>query len=173
MTPGRPWYNGCEVMAVDYGRMCPRYEAAVALLGKKWTGLLLRILMDGPKRFSDFKGQVPEVSDRLLSERLGELEAAGVVDRIVHDTKPVLIEYRLTEKGRALEPVIRAIQEWAEEWCEPPEEAGGGAGREGAGEARSKGIRQPTVEATGEPVGAAPARVTAAVTADRIGERGR
>lgn len=102
---------------MDYGRMCPRYEAAVAILGKKWTGLLLRVLMDGPKRFTDFKVQLPGLSDRLLSERLKELEEAGLVTRIVHDTKPVLIEYRLTEKGRALEPVVQAIQEWAKRWC--------------------------------------------------------
>lgn len=97
--------------------MCPRYEEAISLLGKKWTGLLIRILLDGPKRFSDFKVQVPELSDRLLSERLKELEDQGVVDRIVHNTKPVLIEYRLTDKGRALEPVVGSIQAWAERWC--------------------------------------------------------
>lgn len=102
---------------MDYSRMCPRYEAAIALLGKKWTGLLIRILMDGPRRFTDFTAQVPELSDRLLSERLKELEEHGVIDRVVHHTKPVLIEYRLTEKGRALEPVVVAIQTWAESWC--------------------------------------------------------
>ncbi|HEX6972512.1 MAG TPA: helix-turn-helix domain-containing protein [Limnochordia bacterium] len=103
---------------MDYSHMCPRYEAAMALLGKKWTGLLVRILMGGPKRFSDFTAQIPQLSDRLLSERLKELEAHGVVDRIVHHTKPVLIEYRLTQKGRELEPVVAAIQAWAERWCQ-------------------------------------------------------
>lgn len=97
--------------------MCPRYESAVGLLGKKWTGLLIRILLDGPKRFSEFKAQVPDLSDRLLSERLKELEDEGVVERIVHNTKPVTVEYRLTEKGRDLMPVVMAIQDWAQRWC--------------------------------------------------------
>jgi len=101
---------------MDFAHMCPRYEQASELLGKKWTGLLIRILLGGSRRFSEFKEQVPQLSDRLLSTRLQELEAAGVVERIVHDTKPVRIEYRLTEKGEALRPVVSAIQEWAEEW---------------------------------------------------------
>jgi len=96
--------------------MCPKYEEAAGLLGKKWTGLLVRVLLGGPKRFSDFRQQLPNLSDRLLSERLKELEVAGVVERVVRDTKPVTIEYRLTPKGRALEPVVQAIQQWADSW---------------------------------------------------------
>jgi len=99
-----------------WDQMCPRYEAAVELMGKKWTGLILRILMGGPRRFSEFRAQAPDLSDRLLSERLKELEDAGIVSRVVHDTKPVLIEYTLTEKGQALEPVVTAIQKWADHW---------------------------------------------------------
>lgn len=101
---------------MDYGQMCPKYEEAAGLLGKKWTGLLVRVLLGGPKRFSVFRQQLPDLSDKLLSERLKELETAGVVERVVHDTKPVSIEYRLTEKGRALEPVVQAIQTWADRW---------------------------------------------------------
>lgn len=96
--------------------MCPAYEKAMELLGKKWTGLILRILMGGPKRFSEFREQVPDMSDRLLSERLSELEETGIVQRHVHQTKPVLIEYELTNKGRALEPVVQSIEGWAEKW---------------------------------------------------------
>lgn len=102
---------------MGYEQMCPRYESAVELLGKKWTGLILRILMGGKKRFGEFKEQMPEVSDRLLSERLKELEDHGIVARHVHPTKPVLIEYELTDKGRALKGVVDAIQGWAERWC--------------------------------------------------------
>lgn len=98
--------------------MCPRYERAVELLGKKWTGLILRILMGGARRFGDFRTQVPDISDRLLSERLRELEEEGIVRRVVHNTKPVLIEYELTEKGRAMESVVHSIQGWAEVWME-------------------------------------------------------
>lgn len=102
---------------MNFDRMCPRYEAASELLGKKWTGLILRVLLGGPRRFCEFRAQVPHLSDRLLSERLKELEEAGIVRRTVHDTKPVLIEYSLTEKGQALEPVVASIATWAEQWC--------------------------------------------------------
>lgn len=96
--------------------MCPRYEQAAEVLGKKWTGLMIRILLGGKKRFVEFRAQMPMVSDRLLSERLKYLEDEGIVIRRVYDTKPVRIEYELTEKGRALEPVVLAIQDWAESW---------------------------------------------------------
>lgn len=99
-----------------YDKMCPAYEKAMELLGKKWTGLILRILMGGSKRFCEFREQVPEMSDRLLSERLTELEETGIVQRRVHQTKPVLIEYELTDKGRALEPVVQSIGNWAQHW---------------------------------------------------------
>lgn len=107
---------------MGFGAMCPRYERAVEVLGKKWTGLILRILLGGPRRFGEFRTQVPELSDRVLSERLKELEDEGIVSRLVHKTKPVLIEYELTEKGRALQPVVEAIQKWAETHVplEPP-----------------------------------------------------
>lgn len=101
---------------MDYDQMCPRYETASELLGKKWTGLILRVLLGGSRRFCEFRAQVPDLSDRLLSERLKELEEADIVRRTVHDTKPVLIEYSLTEKGQALEPVIASIASWAEHW---------------------------------------------------------
>lgn len=101
---------------MGYEQMCPRYEQAMLLLGKKWTGLILRILLGGPRRFCDFRAQVPELSDRLLSERLKELEEEGIVQRIVHDTRPILIEYSLTEKGRALRQVVESIESWAEHW---------------------------------------------------------
>lgn len=103
---------------MGYDQMCPRYERAFDVLGKKWTGLILRILMGGPRRFCEFRQQVPEMSDRLLSERLKELEDEGIILRKVYDTKPVLIEYGLTEKGRALEKTILAVQDWAEAWVE-------------------------------------------------------
>lgn len=102
---------------MGYEQMCPRYETAIELLGKKWTALLLRILLSGPKRFSEFKLQVPDLSDRLLSERLQELEENGIIVREVHNTRPVLVEYHLTEKGLALQPVVDSIGKWAEHWC--------------------------------------------------------
>lgn len=86
------------------------------ILGKRWTGLILRVLMDGPCRFRDLQHLIPDLSDRLLSERLKELEHEGIVSRTVHPDTPVRVEYALTPKGHALEPVVAAIQVWAEQW---------------------------------------------------------
>src|SRR3954468_5117486 len=95
---------------------CSQYHRAVELIGKRWTGAILFVLMDGPLRFSEVKQLVPELSDRLLSERMKELEAEGVVERDVIDDTPVRVEYGLTEKGRALEPALRSLKGWARNW---------------------------------------------------------
>ncbi len=103
------------------GSICPRYEQAIQLLGKRWTGLLLYALLEGPRRFCELTSRVEGLSDRVLSDRLRELEVEGVIERIVYPQIPVRVEYQLTEKGRALEPVVHAIQTWAEKWVELPE----------------------------------------------------
>ncbi len=103
------------------GSICPRYEHAIQLLGKRWTGLLLYALLEGPRRFCELTTRVEGLSDRVLSDRLRELEVEGVIERIVYPQIPVRVEYKLTEKGRALEPVVHAIQTWAEKWVELPE----------------------------------------------------
>jgi DNA-binding HxlR family transcriptional regulator len=95
---------------------CSQYHRAVELIGKRWTGAILFVLMDGPLRFSEVKQLVPELSDRLLSERMKELEAEGLVERHVIDETPVRVEYGLTEKGRALQPVVRTLKRWANSW---------------------------------------------------------
>jgi len=100
---------------------CPRYHHAIELIGRRWSGAILRVLLDGPTRFSDITGAVPGLSDRLLSERLKELESEGMVVRTVFPETPVRIEYGLTEKGRALSDVIHAVSTWAERWVEAPE----------------------------------------------------
>jgi DNA-binding HxlR family transcriptional regulator len=95
---------------------CSLYHRAVELVGKRWTGAILWVLMDGPLRFSEVRHFVPEISDRLLSERMKELEAEGIVERHVSDRGPVKVEYSLTQKGRDLEPVVRALKSWANAW---------------------------------------------------------
>jgi DNA-binding HxlR family transcriptional regulator len=95
---------------------CGHYHRAVELIGKRWTGAILFVLMDGPLRFSEVKLLVPDLSDRLLSERLKELEAEGIVRRSVIDGTPVHVEYELTDKGGALEPVVRSLKSWARSW---------------------------------------------------------
>lgn len=97
-------------------QMCPRYEKAVSILGKRWTGLILKAMMDGPRRFNELLKMVEPVSDRLLTERLRELEAEGLVERVVYPESPVRIEYSLTPKGQSIRKVVEAIQSWAEEW---------------------------------------------------------
>lgn len=97
-------------------QMCPRFEQAIQLLGKRWTGLILDTLMDGPRRFCELTATVTGLSDRVLSDRLRELESEGIIERIVYPQIPVRVEYRLTEKGRDLKPAMRAIHQWAEQW---------------------------------------------------------
>ena len=101
---------------VPFQGVCPYYHAAVEMLGKRWTGAIVHALLAGPMRFSELSAGIPQISDRLLSMRLKELEATGVVARQVWTGAPVRVEYELTPKGRALEPVIGALREWACEW---------------------------------------------------------
>lgn len=99
--------------------MCPRYQAAMEILGKRWTGLILNVLLEGPQRFSGLAERLNPVSERMLSERLKELESNDIVRRQVLPDAPVRVQYELTEKGRALQGVVSAIGQWAEEWMEP------------------------------------------------------
>src|SRR3990167_252462 len=97
-------------------QMCPRYEQAVQILGKRWTTMIVRTLLPRPRRFSDMTAIIDGLSDRLLSERLKELEACGIVERRVFAETPVRIEYALTAKGLELDQVVEAIQKWADCW---------------------------------------------------------
>jgi DNA-binding HxlR family transcriptional regulator len=98
------------------GGCCPFYHEAVELVGKRWTGAILRVLMDGPLRFSEIAQSVPELSDRLLSERMKELEGRGIVERTVHPGPPLRVEYSLSRMGHELEPALSELQRWAERW---------------------------------------------------------
>src|SRR2546430_15661811 len=93
------------------------YHRAVDRIGRRWTGAILRALLTDVKRFNDLAAAVPGLSDRMLAERLKELEIEGVVMRRVFPDTPVRVEYKLTEKGRALESVVRAVAGWAESWA--------------------------------------------------------
>ena len=96
--------------------MCPKFENAFELLGKRWTGLIIRTLLSGQKRFSDIADAIPNMSSRMLTERFKELESEGIVIRKVYPEVPVRIEYELTEKGQELKIVMDEIQKWAEKW---------------------------------------------------------
>lgn len=110
-------YGACTTEPVAF---CPRFHHAIELIGRRWSGAILRVLLDGPTRFSDITAAVPGLSDRLLSERLKELESEGMVLRTVFPETPVRIEYALTDKGRALSDVIHAVSLWAERWVGVP-----------------------------------------------------
>jgi DNA-binding HxlR family transcriptional regulator len=96
--------------------LCPKFENAFELLGKRWTGLIIRTLLSGQKRFSDIAESIPGMSARMLTERFKELEEDGIVIRRVYPETPVRIEYELTEKGVELQAVMNEIQKWAEKW---------------------------------------------------------
>lgn len=100
----------------EIGAFCPRYHHAVELMGRRWTGAILRAMLAGVSRFSEIISVVPGLSDRMLAERLRELEQEGIVERTVYPETPVRIEYALTAKGKDLEAAIRAVAGWAERW---------------------------------------------------------
>lgn len=96
--------------------LCPKFEDAFELLGKRWTGLIIRTLLNDKKRFSDIASAIPNMSARMLTERFKELENHAIVTRTVYPETPVRIEYELTEKGKDLTKVMDEIQHWAEKW---------------------------------------------------------
>jgi DNA-binding HxlR family transcriptional regulator len=96
--------------------ICPRYQQALNTLSRRWVGLIVRVLLDGPLRFNELASQLQVVADRVLAERLRDLEAEGIVTRAVFVGSPVRVEYALTEKGQALAPVLDAIETWSHEW---------------------------------------------------------
>lgn len=102
--------------------LCPKVEKAMQLLGKRWTGLIIKQLLRGPQRFSEIKAGFP-ISGKLLTERLKELEDEGVVTRKVYAEVPVRVEYTLTEKGRAMQAFIVEIEQWAQDWLIVEEKA--------------------------------------------------
>jgi DNA-binding HxlR family transcriptional regulator len=98
-------------------RCCPRLHEAVELVGKRWTGAILYVLMQGGRlRFTQVAQAVPDLSDRLLSEHMKELEAKGIVVRHVSPDAPVKVCYALTEKGRQLAPALDELKSWADRW---------------------------------------------------------
>ena len=96
--------------------MCPKFETAFELLGKRWTGLIIQTLLSGNKRFSEIEDSIPNLSARMLTERFKELEGNGIIIRHVYPETPVRIEYELTQKGKELQKAMEEIQKWAEKW---------------------------------------------------------
>jgi len=101
--------------------LCPKYEQAFQLLGKRWIGVIIRVLSNSPKRFSEIAEPIPQISNKILTERLKELEAHGIIVREVYPEMPVRIEYRLTDKGHSLTPMLDEVQKWADVWLSQKE----------------------------------------------------
>ncbi len=96
---------------------CPYYHQAIELIGRRWTGAIVGVLIHrSTLRFGEIAAAVPQLSDRLLSERMKELEARGVVCRTVHPGRPQRVEYELTEMGRELAPAVHELERWARRW---------------------------------------------------------
>jgi DNA-binding HxlR family transcriptional regulator len=101
-------------------RQCDeRLTRAFALLGKRWSGVILGLLLQGPAHFAVLARAIPGISERMLSDRLSELARAGILDREVIPGPPLGVVYRLTEKGRALEPGLLELGDWAETYMGP------------------------------------------------------
>jgi DNA-binding HxlR family transcriptional regulator len=97
-------------------RFCPFYHQAIEMVGRRWTGAILRALIDGPLRFSELAQAIPEISDRLLSERMKELEGRGLVTRTVISGPPLQVRYELSEMGAELGPAISELERWGRRW---------------------------------------------------------
>jgi DNA-binding HxlR family transcriptional regulator len=95
---------------------CPLFHHALEILGRRWTAVVIRAIMGGNYRFSDIRQAIPGLSDRLLSQRLKELETEGIVNRVVRTGHPITVEYTLTGKGEALATIVKEVSHWAEDW---------------------------------------------------------
>jgi DNA-binding HxlR family transcriptional regulator len=104
--------------------VCAQFHRASELIGRRWTGAIIFILLKSRCRFAALRDAIPDITDRMLSERLQELEQEGIVERTVLPETPVRVEYALTKKGRALGAAIDAIAEWAHKWGVPPASSG-------------------------------------------------
>ncbi len=107
--------------------LCSRFHRASELIGRRWTGAIIFVLLRSSCRFATLREAIPDITDRMLSDRLQELESEGIVVRTVVPDTPVRVEYSLTKKGRALAATVDAIADWAHKWSEmesPAEKAG-------------------------------------------------
>ncbi|MBD7908180.1 winged helix-turn-helix transcriptional regulator [Sporosarcina gallistercoris] len=107
---------------MKYSTICPKFEKAISLLSQRWTGLVIYQLLLGTQRFSEIQSAVG-ISGKVLSDRLKDLESQGIVKREVFPETPVIIEYSLTEKGHAMAPVLKEIENWSQHWVTSEEDA--------------------------------------------------
>jgi DNA-binding HxlR family transcriptional regulator len=102
--------------SLPVSQVCSRFHRAIELIGSRWTGAILQTLLQGRTRYAAIKSAIPDITDRMLSERLRSLEAEALLVRSVIPDTPVRVEYELTLKGRELQNALREIGSWAERW---------------------------------------------------------
>jgi DNA-binding HxlR family transcriptional regulator len=100
--------------------LCTPFHHAIELIGRRWTGAIISLLLQTRCRYATLRDAIPDITDRMLSERLQELESEGIVERTVIPETPVRVEYSLTKKGRALATAVEAISDWAHRWGATP-----------------------------------------------------
>jgi DNA-binding HxlR family transcriptional regulator len=105
-----------QVQGESGGAVCPHFHHAIELIGKRWTGAIVCALTERPMRYGELGRTIPGLSDRLLSQRLRELEEEGLVEREVEAGTPVRVTYSLTEAGQELDPVLSELKAWARRW---------------------------------------------------------
>lgn len=93
-------------------------EKAISIFGEKWKFLIIKNLIDGPKRFSELKRDINNISQKMLTQNLRNLESTGVLIRTVYPTVPPKVEYELTTIGYSLKPILDAIHAWGEKYAE-------------------------------------------------------
>jgi DNA-binding HxlR family transcriptional regulator len=108
--------NSTRVQGERNGAVCPHFHHAIELIGKRWTGAIVFALTEGAMRYAELGKAVPGLSDRLLSQRLRELEEEGLVERVVEAGTPVRVTYSLTAAGRELNPALSELKAWARRW---------------------------------------------------------
>jgi DNA-binding HxlR family transcriptional regulator len=105
--------------AQETPELCSSFHSAIELIGRRWTGAIIYLLLKSRCRFATLRDAIPDITDRMLSERLQELEQEGIVDRTVIPESPIRVEYSLTPKGRALAAAMDAVGAWAHKWGKP------------------------------------------------------
>jgi len=112
-------FSFLEMKAAADPVLCEQFRQAIELVGRRWTGAIVFLLLRRRCRYHTLRDAIPGITDRMLSERLQELEREAIIERTVVPETPVRVEYALTKKGRALASAINALGEWAHKWNEP------------------------------------------------------
>ena len=119
IPPAANVFSFLEMKAAADPVLCEQFRQAIELIGRRWTGAIVFLLLRKRCRYATLRDAIPGITDRMLSERLQELEREGIIERTVVPETPVRVEYALTKKGRALASAINAVGEWAHKWNEP------------------------------------------------------